>query len=133
MGVDILNLYDTFNSPVVTDFMRLVGRVGFILLVFAVYKLWQGVSSPLLRNRTKLFVRIFSLVIFTSFVFGVVDYLANPQWLHLTSITFNVIVTYVLAWYVNRQADVLRRATGTSEYVEYSTALDNLMMTLKRR
>jgi len=112
--------------------IRIFARIGAILWVIALYRLWTTFASPVLQKSTWPFVICFAIALGFSIILNIIDYYTTTPWARMISMTFNVSFTYALAFYVNNQANKIRRTRGSSEYLKYSTAMDEYIASLKK-
>lgn len=111
--------------------MRIVGRIGSIFLIVSLYRLWITMASPILRNRSTVFVKYFGIALLISVMLAFIDYIFITSWIRFVSVSFAVIVNWVLAFYLHFQTKRIRQTKSSLEYQEYSKALDAYITSLK--
>jgi len=118
--------YDAINY-----FLRFFGRIGFCLLIFALYRVYRLFASPLTQKRHKKFIVSFGISIIVSFALLILNYVIPMSWLSTASISFNVFTTYIFAFYLYLQGNVLETYRGSEEFKTLSRAMDALILKLK--
>lgn len=126
--MDNLELIDTANF-----WVRMAGRIGFVVLLVAFYKLYKIFASPLTKAKYKWFIRLFASSVVISFALLVVNFIFDYSWIALASMTFNGTTTFILAIYVFKQANTLENHIGSTEYRDVEKAMDALILRMKYR
>jgi hypothetical protein len=126
MDIDINQHLELIDSVI-----RFIGRIGFVFLIVSLYKLWVNVTSPLLRSRSWSFIKWFAVALVVTIFLGVIDYIISTPWIRIISMLFNICFTYMLAFYINKQAEKLKRSKGSAEYKQHSQAMDAYIASLK--
>lgn len=111
--------------------LRLIGRIGFCLLILVLYRLYRFIASPLLRQHNKKFVFLFGMSILVGFVLMWIEYLFPASWPPNISILFNVLTTYVLTVYLHFQVRKLESSPAQSQFEQLRNSMDAVIISLK--
>lgn len=111
--------------------LRIIGRIGFCLLILVLYRLYKLIASPLLRQNNKKFVFLFGLSIIIGFILMWMEYLFPASWPPNVSIAFNVITTYILTAYLYLQVRKLEVNVYSPEFEKLRNAMDSAILSLK--
>ena len=120
------DLYDTSIYII-----RVFGWIGFVFLCINLYRLYNIFASPLLRHRSRHFVRAFAVATGISFLLMVSELVFKNYWLLFSTLAFNVGITYVLVIYLSTQISVLNSHKTSAEYKTYVKSMDDFIQTLK--
>lgn len=126
--INIIELYDNVNYT-----LRIIGRIGFCLLIITLYRLYQLFASPLMISRNKKFINLFTIgLIFSFFLFGI-EFIFPARWMTTISMSFNILTTFILIFYLHYQIHIINKIKAGNEFKKLSDAMDSLIESLKKQ
>lgn len=122
---------DADTSDTIIYIIRVFGRVGFVFLSVNLYRLYNFFATPLLRSRSKWFVRGFSVATVLSFALMLAETVVQSPLLPVISMGFNVLTTYILVLYLSSQLTLMEGKKQSLQYRKYVIAMDEFIEILK--
>jgi hypothetical protein len=118
-----------FSDLAVFEFIiRIIGRLGFMALLIGVYKLWH---MPVLKKHADQFFWLAIVICFLSLAYTIIEFYLLGLSNTVSSIVFNVVLTWILAIYMNYRAYRITRLIGAGKIHEYSNEIDRKIAELK--
>ena len=112
--------------------IRTISRVAFTFLLLSLYHIWRTFGSPLLKLRTQKFVIIYGILFTLSTVVTVAEYFISTSWWSILSMTLNTVLWLALACYMYTQTRGISKKSEPHRFREYSLAMDNLILSMKK-
>ena len=121
------------DLAMVNYILRWIGRIGFVILIFTIYRVYALFASPQTKLQHQWFIRGFGASIVVSFIILFLDYFIPSQILSSISVGFNVLTMLILAVYIHLQGNVLDKFKSSDEYKEAQRTMDALILKMKHR
>lgn len=109
--------------------IRLIGRLGFILVLVGAYQLWR---LPVLKQHTDQFFWIATFVCLSSLFYTIYAFHFLHGDHYVMSIVFNVAGTWLLAVHLNYRAIMIRRNVGDQKIHDYYDEINKRIEEIKK-
>lgn len=110
--------------------VRIVARVGFILLLLGVYRLWH---MPVTKRHSNQFFWLATVASLSSLVFTLVDSYFSTSTRMVLSLLFNTVVIWIIAGHLHWRAFRINRMLGSEKIQAYTEEIDATIYELKKR
>jgi uncharacterized membrane protein len=126
-------MIDDVTYTTLDTILKFFGKIGFILVLLSVYKFYNAFASPLVKARHRHFIVLYAISMIISLLSIVLNFIIPSDSLSTASMVFSVSITFVLAFYLYRQANILEEYRGSEEFRMLTKSMDSMMALLKYR
>jgi hypothetical protein len=109
-------------------FMRIIGRLGFVVVLIGVYRLWH---LPVLRRHSSQFFWLVVTLFVLNVAIGIIESVFDSIASYNLSLYFNVISTWILAIHLNYRAHTIIRRVGHSKIEKFTFEVNQKIEELK--
>lgn len=116
---------------IINYFLRVVGRIGFCILLLAIYKVYHLFASPLVKKRHKTFIRFYIVSMVLGFVLLGLNFIVPDDLITTVAMAFNTLTTYIIGGYLYYQGNVLEGYRTSDEFKNLTGAMDAMILKMK--
>lgn len=108
--------------------LRILGRIGFMLVLIGVYRLWH---LPVLRRHSNQFFWLVTTLFGLNVILGLIEAIFPQIAVYELSFYFNIISTWILAIHLNYRVYMIKRKVSKKRIAKFTFELNQKIEELK--